>query len=40
MWDGWSKRAIKTPVIIGHEYMDILEEAESGMRNLEPGVIS
>jgi threonine 3-dehydrogenase len=38
MWDDWSRRTIKTPMIIGHEYMGVVEETGSGVRNLEPGV--
>ncbi len=37
MWDEWSRRTIKTPMVIGHEYMGIVEEVGSGVQNIEPG---
>jgi len=34
MWDDWSKRTIKTPMIIGHEYMGYVEEVGAGVKNI------
>lgn len=37
MWDDWSKRTIKTPMTIGHEYMGYVEEVGEGVKNILPG---
>ena len=36
-WDEWSQRTIKTPMVIGHEYMGIIEEMGPGVTNLKLG---
>jgi threonine 3-dehydrogenase len=36
-WDEWARRTIKTPMVIGHEYMGYIESAGAGVRNLKPG---
>ncbi len=36
-WDEWSERTIKTPMIIGHEYVGIISEMGDGVKNLEVG---
>ncbi len=37
LWDDWAQRTIKTPMIIGHEYMGIVVKMGSGVRNMEIG---
>ena len=37
LWDDWAQRTIKTPMIIGHEYMGIIHKKGSGVRNIEIG---
>ncbi len=36
-WDQWSQRTIKTPLIIGHEYMGYIEKMGAGVTNLRIG---
>jgi len=36
-WDDWSARTIKTPMIIGHEYVGHVVEKGRGVRNIEIG---
>jgi len=36
-WDEWSKKTIKTPMTIGHEYMGVIAEMGSGVMNFEIG---
>jgi threonine 3-dehydrogenase len=36
-WDDWSKRTIKTPMTIGHEYMGYIEKMGAGVTNLKLG---
>jgi threonine 3-dehydrogenase len=36
-WDEWSRKTIKTPMVIGHEYMGYIEEMGAGVTNLKPG---
>ena len=36
-WDEWSERTIKTPMIIGHEYVGIISEMGDGVQHLEVG---
>ena len=36
-WDEWSQKTIKTPMVIGHEYMGIIEEMGPGVTNLKLG---
>ena len=36
-WDEWSERTIKTPMIIGHEYVGIISEMGDGVKHLEVG---
>ena len=36
-WDEWSKRTIKTPMVIGHEYMGTIEKMGAGVTNLKLG---
>ena len=36
-WDPWSQRTIKTPMIIGHEYMGYIEKMGAGVTNLKTG---
>ena len=36
-WDEWSQRTIKTPMIIGHEYVGIVADKGKGVRNVEIG---
>ena len=37
LWDEWAQKTIKTPMIIGHEYMGIIHKKGSGVRNIEIG---
>jgi threonine 3-dehydrogenase len=37
MWDEWSRRTIKTPLVIGHEYMGVVHKMGSGVQNLQIG---
>ena len=36
-WDEWSERTIKTPMIIGHEYVGIISEMGDGVKHFEVG---
>ncbi|MDL2290053.1 L-threonine 3-dehydrogenase [Paludibacteraceae bacterium OttesenSCG-928-F17] len=36
-WDDWSQKTIKTPMIIGHEYVGIVVDKGSGVKNIEIG---
>lgn len=36
-WDDWAKKTIKTPMIIGHEYVGEIVDMGSGVRNLKVG---
>jgi len=36
-WDEWSRKTIKTPMIIGHEYMGTIEKMGAGVTNLKLG---
>lgn len=36
-WDEWSQKTIKTPMIIGHEYVGVVAEIGSGVTNFEVG---
>ncbi len=36
-WDEWSQRTIKTPMIIGHEYVGEVVEKGRGVKNLKVG---
>jgi threonine 3-dehydrogenase len=36
-WDQWSQRTIKTPMIIGHEYVGTIVDMGSGVKNLHIG---
>jgi threonine 3-dehydrogenase len=36
-WDDWSQRTIKTPMVIGHEYVGEVVETGKGVRNIEAG---
>ncbi|NDV81813.1 L-threonine 3-dehydrogenase [Bacteroides sp. 51] len=36
-WDDWSQRTIKTPMVIGHEYVGEVVEKGKGVRNLKIG---
>lgn len=36
-WDPWAQRTIKTPMIVGHEYMGYIEKVGAGVTILKPG---
>jgi len=36
-WDDWSQKNIKTPMIIGHEYVGTVVDKGSGVKNIEIG---
>ncbi len=36
-WDEWSQKTIKTPMVIGHEYVGIVEEVGSGVTKVKVG---
>ena len=36
-WDEWSQKTIKTPMIIGHEYVGVVCEVGPGVRNIKVG---
>ncbi|MGE6441337.1 L-threonine 3-dehydrogenase [Psychrobacter sp. 28M-43] len=36
-WDEWSQKTIKTPMIIGHEYVGVISEMGDGVKHLEVG---
>ena len=36
-WDEWSQKTIKTPMIIGHEYVGIISEMGNGVQHFEVG---
>jgi len=37
LWDEWSSKTIRPPMIIGHEYMGIVEEVGDGVKNISAG---
>lgn len=37
MWDDWAKKTIKTPMIIGHEYVGEIVDMGRGVKNLKVG---
>lgn len=37
VWDDWAKKTIKTPMIIGHEYVGEIVDMGSGVKNLKVG---
>lgn len=37
MWDEWSKKTIKTPMTIGHEYMGVIEKVGAGVKIFKEG---
>jgi threonine 3-dehydrogenase len=39
-WDAWSQKTIKTPMIIGHEYMGYIEKMGAGVTNLKIGELA
>lgn len=36
-WDDWSKRTIPVPMVVGHEFMGVVEEVGSHVRGFEVG---
>lgn len=36
-WDDWSQRTIKTPMVIGHEYVGTVVEIGKGVKNIKVG---
>jgi threonine 3-dehydrogenase len=36
-WDDWARKTIKTPMVIGHEYVGTIARKGSGVENLEVG---
>lgn len=36
-WDDWSQRTIKTPMVIGHEYVGTVVEIGEGVKNIKIG---
>ncbi|PID26901.1 MAG: L-threonine 3-dehydrogenase [Candidatus Cloacimonadota bacterium] len=36
-WDEWSQKTIKTPMVIGHEYVGIVEKVGSGVKHFKVG---
>ena len=38
-WDAWAQRTIKTPLVIGHEYMGMVEEVGSNVHDFKKGDI-
>ena len=36
-WNPWAQRTIKTPMVIGHEYMGYIDRIGAGVPNLKPG---
>lgn len=36
-WDAWAQKAVKTPRVIGHEYVGEVVELGAGVRNLQVG---
>ncbi len=37
LWDAWAQRTIKTPMIVGHEYVGEIVEVGPGVQNLKVG---
>ncbi len=37
LWDEWAKKTIKTPMVIGHEYMGVVHQTGSGVKNVTIG---
>ncbi len=38
-WDPWSQQTIKTPMVIGHEYVGVIEQVGDGVHDLKPGML-
>ena len=36
-WDSWAQKTIKTPVVIGHEFVGTVEKIGSNVNDVEPG---
>jgi threonine 3-dehydrogenase len=36
-WDAWAQRTIKTPLVVGHEFVGEVMEVGSNVRDLKPG---
>ena len=36
-WDAWSQKNVKTPMIVGHEYMGVVVDKGAGVTNIEVG---
>jgi threonine 3-dehydrogenase len=36
-WDGWAERTIRTPMVIGHEYVGVVEAVGSNVSDFHPG---
>ena len=36
-WDDWSQRTIRTPMVIGHEYVGVIHKTGSGVTHFQPG---
>jgi len=36
-WNSWAQKTIRTPQIIGHEFVGVVEEVGRGVTNVEPG---
>lgn len=38
LWDNWAQKNVPTPLIVGHEFMGIIEEVGSQVTHLKPGM--
>lgn len=38
-WDPWSQETIKPPLVIGHEYVGVIEDVGAGVHDLRPGML-
>jgi threonine 3-dehydrogenase len=36
-WDGWAERTIRTPLVIGHEYVGVVEAVGANVNDFHPG---
>jgi len=36
-WDHWAKKTIRTPLIIGHEFVGVIERVGSNVKDFKPG---
>src|SRR5258708_32553678 len=38
-WDGWAQKTIPTPMVIGHEFVGVIESVGGYVHDFHPGMI-